>query len=260
MGGGKAPEGSREAVAEVGAPGRCRVLVQPGPEALARFAAATASLVIRQALASRGAALVGLPGGETPRRFLELLAEQPDVDWGRVVVLPADERAVPPSDPRSNEGMIRSCLLERIAGTAPRLLSWEAGSGLGVAELCANFQRQFLSVDPAGTPVMDLCVLGMGQDGHTASLFPGRAYDQRSLALASTSPTGEPRLSLGPAALRAAGRLALLLAGPEKSEILVRVVEGPYDPVSLPAQLAARRPQGGEVWCDAAAAARLAGG
>jgi 6-phosphogluconolactonase len=237
------------------------VLVQPDPEALARFAAATAGLVIRETLTRRaGAALVGLPGGETPRRFLELLAEEPGVDWGRVVVLPADERAVPPGDPRSNEGMIRSCLLERIAGVGPRLLSWEAGSGLGAAELCANFQRRFLSLDPAGTPVMDLCVLGMGQDGHTASLFPGREYDPRPLALASTSPTGEPRLSLGPAAIRAAGRLALLLAGPEKSETLVRVVEGPYDPVSLPAQLAARRPQGGEVWCDAAAAARLKGG
>ncbi len=246
-------------MAEPGAPGRCRVLVQPDPEALARFAAATATLVIQQAVAQRGAALVGLPGGETPRRFLELLAERPGLDWSRVVLLPADERAVPPTDPRSNEGMIRSCLLQRIVGTRPRLLSWEGGSGVGVAELCANFQKRFLSLDPAGAPAMDLCVLGMGQDGHTASLFPGREYDLGLLSLDSTSPTGEPRLSLGPAALRAAGRLALLLAGPEKSETLVRVVEGPYDPASLPAQLAARRPQGAEVWCDAAAAASLTG-
>ncbi len=246
-------------MAEPGAPGRCRVLVQPDPEALARFAAATATLVIQQAVAQRGAALVGLPGGETPRRFLELLAEQPGLDWSRVVLLPADERAVPSTDPRSNEGMIRGCLLQRIVGTRPRLLSWEAGSGGGAAELCANFQQRFLSLDPAGAAAMDLCVLGMGQDGHTASLFPGREYDLGLLCLDSTSPTGEPRLSLGPAALRAAGRLALLLAGPEKSETLVRVVEGPYDPVSLPAQLAVRRPQGAEVWCDAAAAASLTG-
>ena len=247
-------------MAEAGAPGQCRVLVQSDPEALAHFGATTAALVIRQAVSRSGAAILGLPGGETPRRFLELLAEQPDVDWGRVVVLPADERSVPPTDLRSNEGMIRSCLLDRIDGPGPQLLSWEAGSGLGAADLCANFQRSFLSLDGAGAPSMDLCVLGMGQDGHTASLFPGREYEPGALVLHSTSPTGEPRLSLGPAALRAAGRLALLVAGPEKSETLSRVVEGPYDPVSLPAQLAARRPEGGEVWCDAAAAARLTGG
>ncbi len=247
-------------MAEAASPGHCRVLVQSDPEALARFAATTATLIIRQAVARKGAALLGLPGGETPRRFLELLAVQPDVDWGRVVLLPADERSVPPTDPRSNEGMIRSCLLDRIAGPGPRLLSWEAGSGLGAAELCANFARSLLGLDPAGAPAMDLCVLGMGQDGHTASLFPGREYEPAALVLNSTSPTGEPRLSLGPAALRAAGRLALLLAGPEKSETLFRVVEGPYDPVSLPAQLAARRPEGGEVWCDAAAAAKLTRG
>ena len=249
-------------MAEAAAPGHCRVLVQPDPEALAQFAASTASLVIRQAVAGKGAALLGLPGGETPRRFLELLAEQPDVDWRRVVVLPADERSVPPTDPRSNEGMIRGCLLDRIAGPGPRLLSWDAGSGLGAADLCANFGRNLLSLDPAGAPVpvMDLCVLGMGQDGHTASLFPGRRYEPGALVLPSTSPTGESRLSLGPAALRAAGRLALLLAGPEKGATLFRVVEGPYDPVSLPAQLAARRPEGGEVWCDAAAAAKLTRG
>ncbi len=247
-------------MAEVGAPGHCRVLVQPDPEALARFTAATTTLIIQEAVARRGAALVGLPGGETPRRFLELLAEQSEVDWARVVLLPADERVVPPADPRSNEGMIRRCLLERIAGPGPRLLSWEAGSGLGAAELCANFRGLLLNLDSGGAPAMDLCLLGMGQDGHTASLFPGREYDQGSLALDSTSPAGEPRLSLGPAALRAARRLALLLAGPEKSETLVRVAEGPYDPISLPAQLAARRPQGAEVWCDGAAAAMLTGG
>lgn len=244
-------------MAAAGAPGGCQVLVQPDPEALARFAATTTALLIREALEQKGSAIVGLPGGETPRRFLELLAQQPDVGWSHVVLLPADERWVPPTDPRSNEGMIRSCLLARIAGPVPRLLSWEAGSGPGTAELCARFQRKFLGLDPAGVPVLDLCLLGMGQDGHTASLFPGREYDPSSLTLDSTSPTGEPRLSLGPAALWAAGRLALLLAGPEKSEVLRRVVEGPYDPVSLPAQLAARRPQGGEVWCDAAAASQL---
>lgn len=248
--------------AEAELPGACRVLVQPDPEALAGFAAATLAAAVAAAVAERGVAVVALPGGQTPRRFLELLAGREDVDWPRVVLLPADERAVPPTDPRSNEGMIRACLLDRIRGPRPRFLSWGTGSGSEVASLPSRFEAQLLQLGPSAgpQPALDLCVLGMGGDGHTASLFPGREYDRQALTLASVSPTGEPRLSLGPAALRSARRLALLLQGEDKSTTLQRVVEGPYQPWTLPAQLAARRPGGGEVWCDAAAAAGLARG
>lgn len=233
--------------------------VQPNPEALAAFAARAVAAEIRGCVRRRGEALVALPGGETPRRFLEMLAGEAGLEWAKVVVLPADERVVPASDPRSNEGMIRGALLERIPGAKPVLFGWEVEEGLGPETLRGQFEGRLLALLPAldGVPHLDLTVLGMGQDGHTASLFPGAEYPPASLVVASTSPSGEARLSLGPAALRGSRRLALLLQGEEKAGTLADVVRGPYDPQRWPAQLAARRPEGAEVWCDQAAAGAL---
>lgn len=236
--------------------------VEADAEALAAFAAAETARELRECVRRRGEALLALPGGETPRRFLELLAAADSIDWAKVVVVPADERVVPATDPRSNEGMIRAALLDRIGGPRPVLFGWEVEQGLGPETLRGRFEGRLLALLPEvdGIPQLDLTVLGMGADGHTASLFPGQAHADSAVVVAAHSPAGEARLSLGPAVLRGSRRLALLLQGAEKAATLAEVATGAYDPVRWPAQLAARRAGGAEVWCDSAAAGSLTPG
>jgi 6-phosphogluconolactonase len=230
-----------------------------GPRELAEFAAHTMAAEIQHAVTARGEAVVALPGGTTPRAALEILAELPGVDWARVVLIPGDERMVPVTDPDSNEGMIRAALVSRIAGPTPLLVGWEVEEGIGPETVVAQFETRLLGVVPTvdGRLQIDWVGLGMGPDGHTASLFPGREYPEDRLALATIHPSGQRRLSLGPSLLRAAARVRFLLEGEAKAAVLAEVLEGAYDPVRLPAQLVARRALGCEVWCDRAAAGRL---
>lgn len=239
---------------------RPRLVVKPDPEALARFAAGTMAEELRAGVAHRGEAILAVPGGETPRRFLELLAAEKGIDWSRVVLLPGDERMVPVDDPRSNEGMLRRCLVDRLSGDRPVVVGWGVEPGLGPETLRGRFEGRLLGLLPQvdGRPTLDLVMLGMGPDGHTASLFPHRPAQEDALAVASESPSGELRLSLGPVILRSARKVVFLLEGSEKQETLREVVEGPYDPERWPAQLVARWVEGAEMWCDAAAAGALA--
>ena len=236
-------------------------LVRPldGPKELAEFAAHTMAVEIQQAVTARGEAVVALPGGTTPRAALEVLAELPGIDWARVVLVPGDERMVPVTDPGSNEGMIRAALVSRISGPTPMLVGWEVEEGIGPEIVVARFEARLLGLVPTvdGRLRIDWVGLGMGPDGHTASLFPGRAYPEEKLALATTHPSGQRRLSLGPSVLRSAARVRFLLEGEAKAAVLADVLEGAYDPVRLPAQLVALRAPGCEVWCDRAAAGSL---
>jgi 6-phosphogluconolactonase len=233
-----------------------RLLVQSDPGALARFAAATMAREIKETIATRGEALVALPGGSTPEATLELLAVESGIDWTKVVLVPGDERMVPVSDPESNEGMIRRALLARIQGPTPILIGWGVEEGLGPETVRGRFEGQLLGLVPRveGEMVMDMVVLGMGPDGHTASLFPGQSYPEQALALATKNPTGQQRLSLGPAVLRTARRVRFLVSGIGKASSLAEVARGDYDPVRWPAQLVARRSPDCEIWCDSEAA------
>jgi len=233
--------------------------VEADPEALAAFAARTAAREIAAAVAARGEAVVALPGGSTPQAALKLLAREPGIDWTKVVLVPGDERFVPLSDPQSNEGMIRRTLLAGLTGASPIVVGWEVEAGLGPETVIGRFEGRLLGLLPRveGELRFDLVLLGMGEDGHTASLFPGREYSEQALVLATKHPSGQTRLSLGPAVLRAARRVRFLVAGSAKAATLAEVVRGDYDPVRLPAQLIARRSPGCEIWCDTAAASLI---
>jgi 6-phosphogluconolactonase len=234
--------------------------VQPDAAALAQFAATTLAAEIKGAVSTRGEAVVALPGGSTPEATLELLAIDSSIEWSKVVLLPADERLVPVSDPESNEGMIRRALLAKIHGPTPILVSWGVEEGLGPETVRGRFEGQLLGLVPRveGEMVIDIVLLGMGSDGHTASLFPGPAYSEHELVLATKNPTGQQRLSLGPLVLRSARRVRFLISGIGKASALAEVARGRYEPERWPAQLVARRSPTCEIWCDAEAASLVA--
>lgn len=232
------------------------MLVQADAEQLAQFAAGRIADRIRQAISSRGEAVVALPGGSTPRAALEVLATMVGIDWARVVLVPGDERFVSVADPDSNEGMIRAALVNRIDGPRPIVAGWEVEEGLGPEIVANRFEARLLGIVPKvdGRFEFDWIGLGMGSDGHTASLFPGREYPDDALVLATVHPSGQTRLTLSPELIRSAKAVSFLVEGEAKAAILRRVMEGAYDPVRLPAQLIARNVPGCEVWCDQAAA------
>jgi 6-phosphogluconolactonase len=236
-----------------------QIRILPDPESLARHAARALAHEIGEAVTSRGACVLALPGGTTPQETLELLARQGEVDWRQTVVLPGDERLVPVSDPDSNEGMLRRTLIDQIPGERPRLLGWGVEPDLDPETICNRFEQSLIEVVPSvgGRLQLDVLALGLGADGHTASLFPGQAYPLSSVALATRHPDTHRRLSLGPVVLRGARRIHFLVDGDSKAETLARVAQGPYDPVKWPAQLVARNAPGCEIWCDAAAASQL---
>lgn len=212
------------------------------PVANARFrefvTLSEASLALAEAVAeqlcdairARGQALIAVPGGSTPRRFLEALALQA-VDWRSIIVMPTDERRVRPDDPQSNERMIRTCFGPVGSGTS---------AYVSLHDEAADPERAAtrLSDELARMPPLDVLVSGMGEDGHIASLFPGDA--NWGMARAETHvvagyPDGlVPRLSLSPSRLRAARWTALLVAGKAKQDVLKAVLEGTRDlPVAL---------------------------
>lgn len=209
---------------------------RPAPELASRLAGDVAGW-LADAIERRGMASLVVPGGSTPGPFLEALATH-RIDWARVAVVPSDERCVPLASPRSNEAMIRDRLL-RGPGTAADFVSLlPAGEGGGALAMVAARVRGLLP--------FDVCVLGLGEDGHTASLFPGgdrlaeALVDDAPAVLPITAPgAAEARLSLSAAALRSACRTCLLLAGAAKRETLARALRpGPVAEMPVRAILA----------------------
>jgi 6-phosphogluconolactonase len=190
-------------------------------------AAASAALaervaaVLVDAVKLRGTASLAVPGGTTPGEFLAALGEQP-VDWSHVTVLLTDERWVAPDHSRSN-----TALVDRTLGAHGRPYRWYPLWREGVAPHEAT---ALLEADAGAVPwPLDVVVLGMGDDGHVASLFPGdeTGYaDARSRFVAVLGPGAEPRVSLSAAVLEHARETHLLLRGVAKLEVLERALGG----------------------------------
>jgi len=235
---------------------RADVAVLPSAAALADAAAARFVAAAGDAIASRGQFIVALAGGSTPRdTYLRLGTEAlvSKVMWSRVHVLWGDERCVPPDHIESNYRMARETLLDRVpvpAANVHRIHGEDdPATAAGVYEATL---RTLLRID--------LVLLGLGEDGHTASLFPGGAAVHertRWVMAARASAASLWRITLTPAVINAAAEVLFLVSGGAKAGILRRVLEGPRRPEELPAQAIA--PSKGRVrWCvDAAAAADL---
>lgn len=206
----------------------------------AEAVAVAAADLIGEAIESTARTLV-VAGGSSPKRAYQLLAERP-LAWGRVSVLFGDERCVPPSDPESNYRMAKEALLDRVHPGSVHRMPAELGAEEG-AELYDRVVR--------GLSPLDLVLLGMGPDGHTASLFPGHpALDAPGCAVAVHGAPKPPpdRVSLTLGALREARRVVFLITGDDKAEALTRAQRG-----VVPAGMIA----GAEFLVDRAAASML---
>jgi 6-phosphogluconolactonase len=221
----------------------------------------------REATAARGRFAVALSGGATPLELFRRLAKPEFVsqtDWSRIHLFWGDERCVPPGHPDSNYGAARQTLIERIPipdAQVHRMRGEWAPETAAVEyerELRAFFEEP-AAAQPAW-PRFDLVLLGMGSDGHTASLFPGAAVlreTSRWVAAYFVDAAHGWRITLTPPALNAGRLVAFLVAGADKAERLRQVLIGPAQPERLPAQII--RPVAGRLrWLlDAAAAAEL---
>lgn len=177
--------------------------------------------LLRSGLQQRGQALLAVSGGSTPKLFFEALSREP-LDWAKVQVTLVDERWVPQSDPRSNARLVQSLLLQHAAGAA-QWVPLYTGDATPEAALATVRAR----IDALPLP-FDAVVLGMGEDGHTASFFPAgdhlaEALDldgQTSVLPMRASGAGEPRITLTLPTLLQTGALILLVSGEAKRTLL----------------------------------------
>lgn len=227
------------------------------------LAAALADLVVETgiaAIANRGRFCLALSGGNTPRAAYALLARPQRaqrLSWRHVFVYFGDERCVPPRDERSNYRMARTTWLNAVGIPAANVarMRGEADPAIAASEY-ADALRGRLGPNPE----FDLVLLGLGPDGHTASLFPGSdpQTDTDALVRAVYAPSQAMwRITLTPTVVNAARTVAFAVEGAEKAAILATVLDGPRDPTTHPAQIVAPSP-GQLLWLtDRAAAARL---
>lgn len=240
------------------------ILVYPTLEELQAAAAERFAAAAERAVAERKGFLAALSGGSAPPGVFARLCAEPlrgRVPWASVSLVWADERYVPFSDPDSNYAQARSTLLDHVPIPSDQIYP-VATYYPSPAEAAAVYDRQVRALLASHGGQIDLALLGMGPDGHTASLFPGHpALDTPAETLAvvvDDSPKPPPlRVSLTTAALNTAREALFLVAGADKAANVRAALRGPHDPKRIPAQLV--RPSAGQVvWMlDGAAAAGL---
>jgi 6-phosphogluconolactonase len=203
--------------------------------------------VLCEAVRSGGRACIALAGGTTPRAVHEALATLPDIPWESVHVFFGDERCVPAEHPDSNYRMAKESLLDRVPIPSSQIHRPDADRADRDAAA-----RAYEAILPA---VFDLVVLGIGEDGHTASLFPDspalNERERRCIPVLGPKPPPE-RLTLTPPVLEAARAAIVLAVGAGKAEAVARALEGAWDPRATPAQLVRER-----TWFLDPAAAKL---
>ncbi|MDE0142666.1 MAG: 6-phosphogluconolactonase [Caldilineaceae bacterium] len=217
-----------------------RVIVQPNGAEFALTAAGMIAAASMISIEQRGVFSVALAGGSTPGPVYDLLAEDSDIDWKRCRVFWSDERCVPPEHAESNYRMARERLLDRLP-EPPEVVSRIRGELPPDQAAYAYEQsiRENVPADGTGTPRFDLILLGMGDDGHTASLFPGSsALDEtdRLVAADYVSKFNAHRLTFTYPLINAGRHVLILVSGASKAVTLKAVLEGPHRPVALPVQ------------------------
>jgi 6-phosphogluconolactonase len=231
------------------------------------IASRAAALFVNRAREASGTGRfsVALSGGSTPKALHNLLAAPPyrdRVDWSKVHFYWGDERTVPPDSPESNFRMARETLLDKVPIREEQIHRIRAElDPATAAALYEDELRQNFHLAVGQLPRLDLIYLGMGPDGHTASLFPHTAalhVTDRLVTANDVPQLNTTRITMTAPVLNNGATVASLVAGQDKAEALAHVLEGPRDPETYPAQLIA--PTDGELYwlVDRAAAAQLA--
>ena len=204
---------------------------------------------IVETVAERGRCSLAFSGGQEPRPvYADLAHRYADLPWDRVIACFGDERCVPMDHPESNYRMVNDLLLRTVPIPAAQVLRMPGEEPDHAA--AARAYEQVLP-DP-----IDILLLGMGEDGHTASLFPHapQLQEQERRVLPSESPAPpHARLTITPPVIASARRIAVLVTSGRKAEMLARAIEGEYQPFAVPVQLAL----GGHWFVSREAAARL---
>jgi 6-phosphogluconolactonase len=218
-----------------------RITTLADPEAVAVRAAREIATALQRAVEQHGHAHLALSGGGTPERTYELLAETME-SWEAVHVWFADERCVPPDDEQSNYRMAAQTLLDRVSLPPERIhrMLGELGPEQGAEDYAGQLRAGLGGERDVAPPALDLIVLGIGPDGHVASLFPGASTldtGAHELCLAvHDSPKPPPeRITLSLAVLAAARRCVLIATGPSKADAISAALATPtkHVPASL---------------------------
>lgn len=240
--------------------------VWPTPAEVAAAAAEKFALAAKHAASARGLARIAISGGTTPKAMFGLLSDQSkpyfaQVPWDKLLLFWVDERCVPPDHADSNYRMTNEAMLSRVPLAPERIFRMEGE--LEPEAAASRYEaaiRTAFRLEGAESPVFDLVLLGMGDDGHTASLFPhtDAINELGRIVVANHVPQKDTwRITLTWPVINRARDVAFLIEGAGKAQVLHEVLQGPYDPESKPSQLI--RPDSGrlEMLLDAAAAAQL---
>ena len=232
-----------------------------------RAAAELFASTVIAAVKARGQARVAISGGSTPKSMFKLLSDPEqsflaEVPWSSIQLFWVDERCVPPDDPDSNYGMTKAAMLDKVPLPAANIHRMEGE--LDPEEAASRYEseiRNTFKLEGAETPTFDLVLLGLGPDGHTASLFPHTEglNEMSRICIANHVPQKDTwRMTLTWPVITQGREVAFLIEGAEKTEMVKTVFTGKYDPETYPAQLI--RPASGRLrlLLDTAAAAGLA--
>ena len=233
------------------------------PQELFEAAAETVVDAATLAVTERGRFTIALSGGSTPRNLYNLLATnaRASLPWDRMFFFWSDERHVPPVDPESNYRMADEAMLSKIPVAAGNILRVPAENPDAAAAAAAYEQtlRKFFSLQSGQFPRFDLILLGMGPDGHTASLFPetpALRQDSRLVVANWVQKLKASRITLTLPVINAANSVAFLVSGADKAPALQAVLEGDAPGEQFPAKLV-RPTDGSLIWFVDRAAASL---
>jgi 6-phosphogluconolactonase len=229
------------------------IIVKPTPEDVALRACDWLVARIGQCIKQKERCVISLSGGSTPKRLYQLLADLPEgtVDWTKVHLIWGDERNVPLDDQDSNFLMVRETLLDRLGKNGPNVypMPIEVDQPMAVAERYDATLRALLGETDLRWPRIDVVLLGLGDDAHTASLFPGTdiLYERTKwVASCWVAKLGTFRISITPPVINSADAVMFLVCGEKKRQALQQIWHAANNPSDYPAQLIS--PVQGELW------------
>jgi 6-phosphogluconolactonase len=218
-----------------------QVIVKDSPEACAKYLESELVRLIHESIAINGRCVIALSGGSTPKLLYEGLAKLPQgaIDWTKVVLIWGDERDVPASDSNSNYRMVKLALLDHLpAEMQPRVLRIPVGE-MSADQAARSYDEVLAGLKKANSPLIDITLLGLGDDAHTASLFPetqGLQVTDRLVISNWVEKLSTWRVTLTYDAINASKNIFFLVCGSSKTQALEQIWYGPKDVTHYPAQ------------------------